>query len=181
MRQRPWDIAVVAVVIAAGFLTYRYREMAVDREAYERLAVLSTMPDAAERLKVIVTRHEQAAGYMAYGYAAASGRPGVYCVVPGPGFLNTAAALATAYACNAPVVCLAGQVPLRRIGRGFGLLHELPDQLGIMQRLTKWAMRVEAPHDAPPCRQMEYAHGPPSVSANEHVTGGPEAAVTVTS
>ena len=69
--------------------------------------------------------------------------------MPGPGFLNTTAALATAYACNAPVVCLSGQVPLRRIGRGFGLLHELPDQLGIMQRLTKWAARIEAPHDAP--------------------------------
>jgi acetolactate synthase-1/2/3 large subunit len=69
--------------------------------------------------------------------------------VPGPGFLNTTAALATAYACNAPVFCLCGQVPLQRIGRGFGLLHELPDQLGIMQRLTKWAARIEAPHEAP--------------------------------
>jgi acetolactate synthase I/II/III large subunit len=111
--------------------------------------LFSALYDAAERLRVVVTRHEQAAGYMAYGYAAASGRPGAYCVVPGPGFLNTTAALATAYACNAPVLCLAGQVPLRRIGRGFGLLHELPDQLGIMQRLTKWAARIEAPHEAP--------------------------------
>jgi acetolactate synthase-1/2/3 large subunit len=112
-------------------------------------ALFSALYDAAGRLKVIVTRHEQAAGYMAYGYAAATGRPGAYCVVPGPGFLNTTAALATAYACNAPVLCLSGQVPLRRIGRGFGLLHELPDQLGIMQRLTKWAARIEAPHEAP--------------------------------
>ena len=112
-------------------------------------ALFSALYEAAERLRVIVTRHEQAAGYMAFGYAAASGRPGVYCVVPGPGFLNTTAALATAYACNAPVLCLCGQVPLRRIGRAFGLLHELPDQLGIMQRLTKWAARIEAPHDAP--------------------------------
>jgi acetolactate synthase-1/2/3 large subunit len=111
--------------------------------------LFSALYDAAERLRVIVTRHEQAAGYMAYGYAAATGRPGAYCVVPGPGFLNTTAALATAYACNAPVLCLSGQVPLRRIGRGFGLLHELPDQLGIMQRLTKWAARIETPHEAP--------------------------------
>jgi acetolactate synthase I/II/III large subunit len=111
-------------------------------------ALFSALYDAAERLKVIVTRHEQAAGYMAFGYAAASGGPGVYCVVPGPGFLNTTAALATAYACNAPVLCLAGQVPLQRIGRGFGLLHELPDQLGIMHRLTKWASRIEAPQEA---------------------------------
>lgn len=97
--------------------------------------------DAADRLRVLVTRHEQAAGYMAYGYAAASGRPGAYCVVPGPGFLNTTAALATAYACSALVLCLSGQIPSRYIGRGVGLLHEIPDQLGIMQRLIKWAAR----------------------------------------
>src|SRR5919106_2220274 len=112
-------------------------------------AFFNALHDAGERLPWVVTRHEQGAGYMAYGYAAATGRPGAYCVVPGPGFLNTTAALATAYACNAPVLCLSGQVPLRRIGRAFGLLHELPDQLGIMQRLTKWAARIEAPHEAP--------------------------------
>jgi acetolactate synthase-1/2/3 large subunit len=112
-------------------------------------ALFSALYDAPSQLRVIVVRHEQAAGYMAYGYAAASGRPAAYCVVPGPGFLNTTAALATAYAANAPVLCLSGQVPLRRIGRAFGLLHELPDQLGIMQRLTKWAARIEAPHEAP--------------------------------
>jgi acetolactate synthase-1/2/3 large subunit len=33
-------------------------------------------------------------------------------------------------------------------GRGVGLLHELPDQLGIMRRLTKWAARIDAPQDA---------------------------------
>jgi acetolactate synthase-1/2/3 large subunit len=112
-------------------------------------AFFNALHDAGERLRVIVTRHEQAAGYMAYGYAAASGRPGAYCVVPGPGFLNTTAALATAYACSAPVLCLSGQIPSRYIGRGLGLLHELPDQLGIMRRLTKWAARVEAPQDVP--------------------------------
>ena len=48
-------------------------------------ALFSALYDAAEQLRVIVTRHEQAAGYMAYGYAAATGRPGAYCVVPGPG------------------------------------------------------------------------------------------------
>src|SRR5919106_3529561 len=111
-------------------------------------ALFSALYDAAERLRVIVVRHEQAAGYMAYGYAAASGRAGAYCVVPGPGFLNTTAALATAYGASAPVLCLSGQIPSPYIGRGTGLLHEIPDQLGIMQRLTKWAARIEAPQDA---------------------------------
>src|SRR5581483_1396477 len=48
-------------------------------------------------LRFIHTRHEQAAGYMAYGYAKSTGKPGVYSVVPGPGVLNSGAALCTAY------------------------------------------------------------------------------------
>jgi acetolactate synthase I/II/III large subunit len=104
--------------------------------------------DAGEALRVIHTRHEQGAAYMAFGYARASGKIGTYAVVPGPGLLNTTAALATAYATNAPVLCISGQVPSDMIGRGFGLLHEIPDQLGILQRLTKWAARVDHPTQA---------------------------------
>jgi acetolactate synthase I/II/III large subunit len=101
--------------------------------------------DAGEALKVIHTRHEQGAAYMAFGYARASGKIGAYAVVPGPGFLNTTAALSTAYATNSPVLCVAGQVPSDMIGRGYGLLHEIPDQLGVLQGLTKWAARISHP------------------------------------
>ena len=104
--------------------------------------------DAGEALRVIHTRHEQGAAYMAFGYARSSGKVGTYAVVPGPGLLNTTAALATAYATNAPVLCISGQVPSDMIGRGFGLLHEIPDQLGILQRLTKWAARIDHPTQA---------------------------------
>jgi acetolactate synthase I/II/III large subunit len=104
--------------------------------------------DVGEALRVIHTRHEQGAAYMAFGYARASGKVGTYAVVPGPGLLNTTAALATAYATNAPVLCISGQVPSDMIGRGFGLLHEIPDQLGILVRLTKWAARVDHPTQA---------------------------------
>jgi acetolactate synthase I/II/III large subunit len=108
-------------------------------------ALFAAFYDAAEALRIIHTRHEQGAAYMAFGYARASGKVGAYAVVPGPGLLNTTAALATAYATNAPVLCISGQVPSDMIGRGFGLLHEIPDQLGILQRLTKWAARIEHP------------------------------------
>ena len=101
--------------------------------------------DAGEALRIVHTRHEQGAAYMAFGYARASGKVGTYAVVPGPGLLNTTAALATAYATNAPVLCISGQVASDLIGRGFGLLHEIPDQLGILQRLTKWAARIDHP------------------------------------
>src|SRR6266581_5034021 len=108
-------------------------------------ALFVALYDAGEALRVIHTRHEQGAAYMAFGYARASGKVGAYAVVPGPGLLNTMAALSTAYATNAPVLCISGQVPSDLIGRGFGLLHEIPDQLGILQTLTKWAARIDHP------------------------------------
>jgi acetolactate synthase-1/2/3 large subunit len=100
---------------------------------------------AGERIRLIGTRHEQGAAYMAFGYARSTGKVGTYCVVPGPGVLNTAAALCTAYACNAPVLCLTGQIPSEAIGRGRGELHELPDQLATLRTLTKWAARIGHP------------------------------------
>ena len=86
---------------------------------------------------------------MALGATLATGKPAVYSVVPGPGFLNASAALATAYALNAKVLCLSGQIPRRAIGKGTGVLHEIPDQLGVMRSLTKWAARVNSPSEAP--------------------------------
>lgn len=105
--------------------------------------------DRTNAVRPIHARHEQACAYMALGYAMASGKPSAYCVVPGPGFLNTTAALSTAYAVNAPVVALTGQIQQSMIGRNVGLLHELPDQLAIMRGLTKWADRITAPAEAP--------------------------------
>jgi len=104
---------------------------------------------AGEKIRPIHTRHEQGAGYMALGMALASGKPAAYTVVPGPGFLNTTAALCTAYAANAPVLAFIGQIAQAAIGRGYGHLHELPDQLAIMRLLTKHADRIRAPHEAP--------------------------------
>jgi acetolactate synthase-1/2/3 large subunit len=97
-------------------------------------------------IRLVIARHEQGAAYMAYGYAKSTGRPGVYCVVPGPGVLNTTAALATAH--NAPVLCITGQVPSEFLGVGHGMLHELPDQLNTLHTLTKWAARINYPSEA---------------------------------
>ncbi len=102
-----------------------------------------------DRLRFIVSRHEQGAGYMAYGYAKSSGRPGVFTVVPGPGVLNAGAALCTAYGANAPVLCLTGNIMADFIGRGRGQLHELPDQLALLRGLTKGADRITHPSEAP--------------------------------
>jgi len=124
---------------------------------------------AENRLKVIGARHEQACGYMAFGYARASGRPGVFSVVPGPGVLNAGAAMLTAFGCNEPVLCLTGQVPTAFLGRGRGHLHEMPDQLATLRSILKWAERVEYPGDAPAAvarafqQMMSGRRGPASI------------------
>jgi acetolactate synthase-1/2/3 large subunit len=101
-------------------------------------------------VQLIVPRHEQAAGYMAMGYAKVTGRPGVFTVVPGPGVLNAAAALCTAMGTCAPVVCLTGQVPSAFVGRGRGHLHELTDQPATLRGIIKDAWRIESPAECSP-------------------------------
>jgi len=113
-------------------------------------AFFNALYDADGAIRVIQTRHEQGAGYMALGYALARGGVGAYAVVPGPGFLNASAALCTAYATNAKVLCVCGQIPSAAIGKGIGLLHEIPDQLAVMRSLTKWAERMNDAAEVPP-------------------------------
>lgn len=100
-------------------------------------------------IRVIHTRHEQGAAYMALGHAMATGDPSAFAVVPGPGVLNAGAALATAYACNAPVFCITSTVRLPFLDRNYGALHEINDQLGILRRLTKWCARATHPGEIP--------------------------------
>jgi acetolactate synthase-1/2/3 large subunit len=102
-----------------------------------------------EQIRTIGARHEQTLAYMAFGYARSTGRLGVYAPVPGPGVLNTTAAMCTAYGACAPTLCITGEVPSDFKGKGRGHLHELPDQLGILQRLTRHARHIERPGDAP--------------------------------
>ena len=71
-------------------------------------------------IRFITARHEQATTYMADGYARGGGGIGAALVVPGPGLLNAAAGLSTAYAASSPVLMIAGQVPRRNIGRDVG-------------------------------------------------------------
>jgi acetolactate synthase-1/2/3 large subunit len=96
-------------------------------------------------IEVLVPRHEQTAAYMAMGYAKSSGRTGVFAVVPGPGVLNTTAALCTAMGNCSPVLCLTGQVPSAYLGKGRGALHELRDQAGTLRSLIKDALPIAAP------------------------------------
>ena len=101
------------------------------------------------RIRLVTVRHEQAAAYMADGYARSTGKVGVALVVPGPGALNAAAALGTAYATSSPVLLLSGQVESYNLGKDHGALHEVNDQLEVFRPITKWCHRVTAVDEIP--------------------------------
>jgi len=136
-------MAIVEALIANGV------EVVFGLPGAQLYPLFDALQQRADAVRTIGARHEQACGYMAFGYARSTGRPGVYAVVPGPGVLNTGAALCTAYGCCAPVLCITGQVPSAFLGRGRGHLHELPDQLATLRTLTKWSARIERPAEAP--------------------------------
>ena len=105
--------------------------------------------DRQTDLNPLQARHEQGAVYMALGAALATGRQQAFSLVPGPGLLNGSAALCTAYALNAPIFGVIGQIPSRAIGKGLGLLHEIEGQLEIISKLTKHADRISSGSFAP--------------------------------
>ena len=108
---------------------------------------LTPIYDALYRQSAIrhyLARHEQAAGFMADGFARATGQPGVCLAVCGPGVYNAATPLATAHTDSIPVLLISGQVP--RAGRGLrsGYYHE-NEQAAACAAFTRAQIRVDEP------------------------------------
>ena len=102
-----------------------------------------------DAIRMIHPRHEQATAYMADGFARTTGKIGSCLVVPGPGLLNAAAGLSTAYACSSPVLCVTGQIASEQIGKGLGALHEINNQLEMISSVVKSAERAMTPEEIP--------------------------------
>lgn len=111
----------------------------------------------AGEINLYVPRHEQTTTYMADGYYRVTGKTGTAMVVPGPGALNAGAGLATAYASGSRMVFVTPQVHADGVGKGYGLLHEIKDQSGFVQGLTKWHRFVGAPADIGASVDAAYA------------------------
>ena len=109
-------------------------------------------------IRLITVRHEQSAGYMADGYARTTGKAGVALVVPGPGALNAAAAVGTAYAASSPVLLVSGQIDSRMLGQNKGALHEVNDQLDVFKPITKWNARTTRAEEIPSLVHMAMQH-----------------------
>lgn len=83
----------------------------------------------------VTARHEQGCAFMADGYARVSGKPGVAFVITGPGLLNALSAMGQAKADSVPILVISGVNRRSSLGKGLGLLHELPDQAAMVRPL----------------------------------------------
>ncbi|MCG5477567.1 5-guanidino-2-oxopentanoate decarboxylase [Sinorhizobium alkalisoli] len=104
---------------------------------------------AASKIRHVTPRHEQGAGFMADGYARVSGKPGVALVITGPGLTNTITAMAQARQDSIPMLVISGVNRRDSLGHGRGLLHELPDQHGMMTTLALYSHTLLNPADLP--------------------------------
>ncbi len=103
----------------------------------------------SRRIRHILTRHEQGAGFMAEGYAMVSGKAGVCITTTGPGAFNALTPLAEAYGDSAPVLLVASEIEREHIGRARGITHESQDQLGVLRRASGWAEQADTVGDIP--------------------------------
>src|SRR4051812_32923524 len=108
---------------------------------------LTPLYDALHRAgkpRHILARDEQAAAFMADGFARATGSPGVALAVCGPGVLNALTPLASAFTDSVPMLVISGQVPMRGRGLRSGWYHE-NDQRRVVEPCLKAFARVEDP------------------------------------
>lgn len=112
---------------------------------------------ASSGMRHVTPRHEQGAGFMADGYARASGRPGVAFVITGPGLTNTLTAMAQARADSVPMLVVSGVNKLASLGKGYGHLHELPDQRAMTRTVALCSERVESAADLMPALAQAFA------------------------
>ncbi|MGB7336642.1 MAG: 5-guanidino-2-oxopentanoate decarboxylase [Salaquimonas sp.] len=97
----------------------------------------------------ILPRHEQGAGFMADGYARATGKPGVCFLITGPGVTNAATPIGQAYSDSIPMLVISSVNESRKLGKGLGELHEMPDQQKLMSACTAFSARADHPHEFP--------------------------------
>src|SRR5512138_1359442 len=99
-----------------------------------------------EGVRIVDTRHEQAAAHAADGWARLTRGAGVAIVTAGPGVTDAVTGVANAWAAQSPLVLLGGAAPTFNLGRGS--LQEMP-QVPLFQAITKWADRVPSPDLVP--------------------------------
>ncbi len=104
----------------------------------QNLAVIDALRDTPQ-IRFILTRHEQGAAFMAYGFARASGGPAVVTATEGPGVTNLATGIAAANRGNVPVISICGVQ--ESVVRERDSTQDM-DQVTFMRPITKWAYSI---------------------------------------
>lgn len=86
----------------------------------------------------VLARHEQGAGYMADGYARATGKPGVAYIITGPGLTNIMTPMGQAYSDSIPMLVISSCLP-DHVGDMPGRLHQMRDQIGAAATVCEWS------------------------------------------
>lgn len=98
-------------------------------------------------MRHVLVRHEQNAGFAADGYARVTGRPAAAFVISGPGMTNVLTAMAQAYSDSVPMIVVASAPVRASLGKGWGVLHEVPDQLALGAGVTGIARAASSAED----------------------------------
>ncbi|HEX4569844.1 MAG TPA: 5-guanidino-2-oxopentanoate decarboxylase [Dongiaceae bacterium] len=112
---------------------------------------------AQSRIRHIGVRHEQGAGFMADGYARASGKPGVCVLITGPGVVNAGTAIGQAFSDSVPMLVLSSVNAREDLGKGRGRLHEITDQQAVMAPLTAFSRTIMDPRELAGAMADAYA------------------------
>ncbi len=111
----------------------------------------------ATRIRHVTPRHEQGAGFMADGYARASGKPGVCFIITGPGMTNIATAMGQAYADSIPMLVISSVNAKAHLGMAQGRLHELPSQRNLIAGVAAFSHTLLDPEQLPEVLARAFA------------------------
>ena len=98
-------------------------------------------------LRHITPRHEQGAGFMADGYARATGKPAACFIISGPGMTNIVTAMAQAYSDSVPMLVISSVNNSHELALGQGRLHELPSQRQLVAGVCVFSHTVARPNE----------------------------------
>jgi 5-guanidino-2-oxopentanoate decarboxylase len=110
------------------------------------------------RIRHVLVRHEQGAGFMADGYARATGKPGVCFTITGPGLLNILTPMGQAWSDSSNVLVISSALDIKDAAQGRGRLHEMLDQRGAAATVTSLHMRAYTPKDVRDCIARAFAN-----------------------
>ena len=99
------------------------------------------------KIKHVLTRHEQGAGFMADGYSRATGKPGVCFTITGPGLTNILTAMGQAWSDSSAILVISSALDIEDSAQGRGRLHEMISQVNAAAAITATAMRTYTPMD----------------------------------